>query len=257
MKKYKKKQSNTFTIFGINGCINVLMYKKYQIIRIDLMQEGSANKSGELKSILTRYKHQLQNMPKAQYLKKYSNMRTQGIVIHFVGSLYQKLPNFTNSSPNICLLALDNVEDPQNFGQIIRTAECGGIDGIIIPEHHSTGLTNTAMQVSQGAFSHMPIYKCTNLRQELKNLKSQGFWSIGVENSIKAKQWCNIDYTGKVILVLGSEGKGIRPIIIKECDHLATIPMSGKINSLNVSAAVSAIVFERQRQLLSIDQQPI
>jgi 23S rRNA (guanosine2251-2'-O)-methyltransferase len=142
------------------------------------------------------------------------------------------------------------VEDPQNLGQIIRTAECGGIDGIILPEHHSAGLTQTTMQISQGAFVHIPIYRCTNIRHQIKNLKKDGFWVYALENSIKAKPWHEIDLTGKSAIVLGSEGQGIRKLVLEECDVHATIPMSGSINSLNVSAATSAIVFERLRQTL-------
>ena len=95
----------------------------------------------------------------------------------------------------------------------------------------------------------MPLYQITNLSQGFKDLKKNDFWIVGLENSIDAKSWYKIDYTGKTVIVVGSEGKGLRQKTIKNCDFKATIPMKGKINSLNVSAAVSAILFERQRQL--------
>ena len=103
--------------------------------------------------------------------------------------------------------------------------------------------------MSQGAFAHLPIFRCGNLHQQLNHLKKQGFWIIGVENSIKAMPWYKLDYNCKLVLVLGSEGKGIRPVILKTCDQLVTIPMKGSLNSLNVSSAASAILFERLRQL--------
>ena len=146
-------------------------------------------------------------------------------------------------------LVIDNIEDPQNLGQIIRTAECANISGLLLPEHQSVQLTDAVLQVSQGAFIHLPIYKCGNLHHYLRTLKKEGFWIIGVENSIKSKNWYELNYKRKLVLVLGSEGKGIRPIIIKTCDELITIPMKGNINSLNVSSATSVILFERQRQL--------
>ena len=147
------------------------------------------------------------------------------------------------------MLILDNIEDPQNFGQIIRTAECSGINGIIIPEHNSVDLTNTAIQISQGAFVHIPIYKCVNINRLINDLKNQGFWVVGFENSIKAKPWHDLDYKEKTVLIFGSEGRGIRKKTIEKCDFLATIPMQGNISSLNVSASISAVVFERLRQL--------
>ena len=95
----------------------------------------------------------------------------------------------------------------------------------------------------------MPIYSCGNVLQTLQQLKKDGFWIVGIENDSSAKLWHEIDYTGKVVIVIGSEGKGIRQLVKSNCDFIATIPMQGKINSLNVSAAVSAILFERQRQI--------
>jgi len=105
------------------------------------------------------------------------------------------------------------------------------------------------LQVSQGAFTNMPLYEVTNLRNEFKKLKDSDFWIVGVENSIDAKSWYDIEYSGRIVIVLGSEGKGIRKMVLEECDFHATIPMQGEVNSLNVSAAASAILFERIRQL--------
>ena len=105
------------------------------------------------------------------------------------------------------------------------------------------------MQVTQGAFVNMPLYQLTNLSQGINELKENGFWIIGLENSIDSKLWYEVDYSGRTVIVVGSEGRGIRQKTMKNCDFEATIPMKGKTNSLNVSAAVSAILFERQRQL--------
>ena len=149
-------------------------------------------------------------------------------------------------------MVLDQIEDPQNFGQIIRTAECAGIDGIIIPKYHSASITESVLQVSQGAFVNMDLYEVTNLRQEFEQLKNNDFWIVGLENSIDAKPWHTIQYTGKTVIVVGSEGRGIREKVLDSCDFKATMPMQGKTNSLNVSAAVAAIAFERLRQLQGV-----
>ena len=111
---------------------------------------------------------------------------------------------------NYCQLILDNLSDPQNLGQIIRTSECAGIDGIIIPERNSIGITDAVLQVSQGAFCHLPIYIVTNLNQTLIQLKDDDFWTVALENGIEAKPWNKIDYSGKTAIVVGSEGQGIK-----------------------------------------------
>ncbi len=145
---------------------------------------------------------------------------------------------------------IDNITDPQNFGQIIRTAECAGINGIIIPVRNSVGITDTVLQVSQGAFTNIDIYAVNNLNQVLAQLKDDGFWSVALENGINAKNWNEIDYSGKIVFVVGSEGEGIKQLLLNSCDFQATIPMQGDTNSLNVSASVAVIVFERLKQIL-------
>ena len=142
------------------------------------------------------------------------------------------------------------MEDPQNYGQIIRTVECAGIKGIIYSKHHSVSLTETALQVSQGAFVNMKFYEVTNIRNELKKLKKNNFWVVGLENSVNASLWHSIDYSDKTAIVVGSEGRGVRKKVLETCDFIATIPMQGITNSLNVSAATSVIVFEILRQKL-------
>ena len=249
MKKNNKKSFNPYMVFGINGVVSLLKAKKLEIISIHIMIGSKAEREKLVKDLININKNKLQRIPKKEFLYKYSGLKTQGVVVYFKGKLYKDLHNLSKVSKNYSLLILDNIEDPQNFGQIIRTAECAGIDGIIIPEHNSVDLTNTSIQISQGAFLHIPIYKCTNINQVINDLKTQCFWIIGFENSINAKKWSDLDYKGKTALVFGSEGKGIRKKVMEKCDFSGTIPMQGRISSLNVSASISAIVFERLRQL--------
>ena len=105
------------------------------------------------------------------------------------------------------------------------------------------------IQISQGAFTEIPIYEVNNINQTIDLLKKEEFWIVAMENSLKAKDWHKIDYKGKIAIVAGSEGRGIKKIILDNCDFQTTIPMQGETNSLNVSAAVSAILFERLRQI--------
>ena len=249
MKKKQKYNNEEYIVYGINGCLNLLKTKKTKIIAIDIMQSSTAEKNGEIKHYCVKRKHLLRIIPKDQFLKKYPKIRSQGIVVKLLYRSNNNLPNYDNREGHICLLMIDNLEDPQNLGQIVRTAECCGVEGIIIPKHKSVGVTNTVLQVSQGAFLDLPIYISNNLRNDIKILKKQGFWSVALENSINAEKWHDIDLRGKTLIVIGGEGKGVRQLVMKECDFQATIPMQGKINSLNVSAAASAILCERLRQI--------
>ena len=237
-----------FTCAGINNAISILESKKYSIENINILENSKADKDKKLNSILRS--HVVNKINKETYKKKFASKKTQGISITFSGELvYDEIPDYSDKN-NICLLALDQVEDPQNFGQIIRTVECAGINGIIFSKHHSAPLTNTVLEVSQGAFVNMNFFEVTNIRNELKTLKNNNFWTIGLENSIDAKPWYSIEYSGKTVIVVGSEGKGIRKKVLETCDFISTIPMQGKTNSLNVGAATAAIVFERLRQKL-------
>ena len=244
----KNKNNNHFyTIYGINNSCEVLKLKKENIISVFLLKDGNAFKNDYIKTNIMDIKQKCTILNKHEFNNKFHDLRSQGIVINFHFKPYNMLPQFLNQ--NICLLIPESIEDPQNLGQIIRTSECAGVDGILLPQHRSVGLTNSVLQVSQGAFLNLPIYNIGNISQTLKILKKEGFWVVGVENGLEASDWYNLDYSGKIVLIFGSEGKGIRSNTLKHCDSIATIPMLGKINSLNVSAAVSAILFERNRQL--------
>jgi 23S rRNA (guanosine2251-2'-O)-methyltransferase len=246
----KKAGKEIYQIFGINGVLSVLKSDKYQIQTIDILENSSVTSNVEIKGLHKNYTSQTQYISHDTFYRKYGEKRTQGIVVSFSGDIVKTLPLFKEIEGNYCLLIVDNVTDPQNLGQIIRTAECAGIGGIIIPERNSVGITDTVLQVSQGAFCNMPIYSVTNLNQTLSQLKEDDFWTIAVENGIDAKPWDQIDYKGKVAIVIGSEGQGIKPLVLKSCDFQATIPMQGETASLNVSAATAAVLFERVRQIM-------
>ena len=237
------------TIYGINGSATVLTSKKYKIIDIFIQSGSPAERDETIAQALGYHSGRIKLIKPAHFKVKFTKWRTQGVVVTFNGQIVQPIPSFKNESGNIGLLVLDRIEDPQNLGQIIRTAECAGISGIIIPKHDSCGITDTVIQVSQGAFTQMPIYQVNNLHQTISNLKDEDFWVIAMENSLKAKEWHQVDYSGKILIIVGSEGRGIKKLLLDKSDFKATIPMKGRTNSLNVSAAVSAVTFERLRQI--------
>jgi 23S rRNA (guanosine2251-2'-O)-methyltransferase len=145
------------------------------------------------------------------------------------------------------VMILDGVEDPHNLGAALRTAEAAGVHGVFIPERRAVGLTPVVAKVSAGAIEHMPVSQVGNLTQLIAELKERGLWIYGVEPSAPAS-YTAIDMTGPLALVLGGEGTGIRPGVLKACDGCISIPMKGKVESLNVSAAVAVVLYEAVRQ---------
>ena len=141
---------------------------------------------------------------------------------------------------NPLLVMLDHLEDPHNFGAIIRTCEALGIDGIIIPNDRSVNINGTVVKTSVGAIYNMPIIRVVNLGNTIEKLKDIGYWIIGTD--MVGTDYTEIDYNMPVCLVIGNEGKGISKIIKDNCDFMATIPMSGNINSLNASVSCGIIL---------------
>jgi len=245
----KLNKHNYYTIYGLNNCISFLNSdKKFNILNIFINKDSKIYKSSNFLKLIHN-KSLIVYLNKIEFNDRFNFKHNQGVAIKFSGQLTSDITNVEKFSKNSCLLLCDQINDPQNLGQIIRTSECAGIDGIVLPKHNSAQISDSVIQVSQGAFFYLDIFLETNLNNTIKYLKSIGFWIVGIENSIDAKKWFEIDYKDKIGIIIGSEGKGIRPLVKKSCDFLGTIPMNGKINSLNVSAALSAVLFERQRQL--------
>ena len=246
-KKNNKKRGKYYQVYGINNCIPVLNNSNYNIINIFISKDRVSEYQNIIAEKINRKK--IHYLNKSVFHEKFPGYRTQGLVVTFNGDIVKNINENKFDNKNSCLLILDQIEDPQNAGQIIRTSECAGIDGIIFPVHNSFKITNSVLNVSQGAFVNIPLYEVTNISRTIQNLKNNDFWIIGIESTKDAELWSNIDYSGKTVIIVGSEGQGIRKNIINHCDFLGKIPMQGAINSLNVSAAVSAILFERLRQL--------
>ena len=240
-------KDTNYTCMGINNAKALLMSNRFTIHRIDVLINSIAHIDNFMKNLMKGKSTHLYG--KDEFYEKYPEGRSQGITVKFSGDLIMSnIPDF-NKSDNICLLILDRISDPQNFGQIIRTAECAGVDGIIFPKHNNASITRTVLQVSQGAFVNMKFYQIKNLNRAIEHLKKNEFWITGFENTMNATKWYDVDLNGRTAIIVGSEGDGIKKSVLKSCDFLATIPMRGQTRSLNVSAAVSAILFERLRQI--------
>jgi 23S rRNA (guanosine2251-2'-O)-methyltransferase len=175
----------------------------------------------------------------------------QGIIAFTAAKAYQTEESILaraarrNESP--LLVILDGVEDPHNLGAVLRTAEGAGVHGVFIPERRAAGLTSVVAKVSAGAIDHIPVARVTNTSRLLESLKAAGVWIYGVEPSA-SKLFTDVDLRGPVGLVFGGEGTGIRPGVLKHCDERIRIPMKGRVQSLNVSAAAAVALYEAVRQ---------
>lgn len=175
-------------------------------------------------------------------LNKIDNGNNQGIIIDIPDFVYSDLDDLLISEKPFIVI-LDHIEDPHNFGAIIRTCESAGVDGIIIPKDRSVSINSTVMKTSAGALNNVKICKVTNLSRTIDELKNRGLWIFGtnVSNSIS---YNSVDYDIPLALVIGSEGFGISKLINDKCDYIINIPMKGKVNSLNASVAAGILIYK-------------
>jgi 23S rRNA (guanosine2251-2'-O)-methyltransferase len=150
-------------------------------------------------------------------------------------------------SQNRLLLALDGVEDPQNLGALLRTAEGAGVDGVVVTERRSAPLSPVAVKASAGAAEHVKIARVVNLVRALEELKKRELWCIGLDER-STMDYDEFDFSVGCVLVLGREGAGLHDLVRRTCDHLLRIPMAGRVHSLNVSAAGAVVLYEAARQ---------
>ena len=174
----------------------------------------------------------------------------QGVMALLSAKEFSSLEEILATAKNPFLVLLDEIEDPQNLGAIIRSAEGAGADGIIIPERRSAGLSEAAISVSAGAAEHIKIARVKNLVQTMEDLKKRGLWLVGAEAGGR-EMWYDFDYTIPIGIVLGSERKGLRRLVREKCDKVLSIPLFGRLNSLNVAAAAAIFFLEVVRQRLA------
>jgi 23S rRNA (guanosine2251-2'-O)-methyltransferase len=188
---------------------------------------------------------------KQRFRELVSDTTTQGVVAIVGTKEYVEVEDILkiaaekNEPP--LLLLLDEIEDPHNLGALIRTAECAGVHGVIIPKHHAADVNTTVAKTSAGASEHLPVAKVVNVANTLEQLKEKGVWVIGAASEA-AKVYTDADYSGPLAIVIGNEGRGIRPLVKEKCDFLVKIPLYGVIGSLNASVAGALIMYEAVRK---------
>ena len=171
----------------------------------------------------------------------------QGVLAETAAKAFSSLEDILAGAGVPFLVLLDEVEDPQNLGAVLRSAAGAGVDGVILPERRSAGLTETVETVSAGALEHVKVARVPNLVRVMEEFKERGVWLVGADGSAPGL-WHEFDYSLPVGIVLGSEGRGLRPLVRKSCDKLLAIPLAGGVESLNVASAASIFLFEVVRQ---------
>lgn len=175
----------------------------------------------------------------------------QGFVLRVSEFAYSELSDIMDKAEqeeNPLILILDGLNDPHNFGSILRTADATQVTGVIIPKHRAVGVTPVVAKTSTGAVEHIPIARVTNLSQTLDKLKEAGFWVFGTDiDGTPSHKW---NTAGRLALIIGNEGKGISANIKKQVDEMITIPMSGHVQSLNASVAAAVLMYEVYRNRL-------
>lgn len=224
-------------VYGRNVAKELLQTPK-KIKKITL-QEGFNDK--EINSLIENSKIKIEYLSKNEF-SRFAKFSHQGIILDIEDFNYVDYNSFTNRD-NSKVVILDHLEDPHNLGAIIRTCEAAGVDGIIIPANRTVEVNSTVVKTSAGAIENMNISRVTNLVKTIEDLKEQGFWIVGTHLS-GTIDYRDVDYTGKIALIIGNEGKGVGKLVSEECDYLVKIPMYGKTNSLNASVAAGIMIYE-------------
>ncbi|MDD6032276.1 MAG: 23S rRNA (guanosine(2251)-2'-O)-methyltransferase RlmB [Oscillospiraceae bacterium] len=178
----------------------------------------------------------------------------QGVILTLSAAEYVEVADILRAAADKgeapFLIIADEIEDPHNLGALIRTAETAGAHGLVIPKRRGVGLTSAVFKSSAGAAAHLPVARVANLASVVEELKSQGIWVYGCD--MDGQPWCQVDFSGGVALIVGSEGRGMNRLLKDKCDTMVTLPMQGEISSLNASVAGGIIMYEVARQRLGL-----
>ena len=223
-------------VFGKNVAEEVLNSDK-KIERIFIQDNF---KDDNILRLINKRGIEVRKLTKFEMDKKVSGLH-QGIILSIEDFKYSNIEDILELE-NPLLVILDHIEDPHNFGAIIRTCEAAGVDGIIIPNDRSVEVNGTVVKTSVGTTEKMRIIRVTNIVKTMDMLKKNGFWIVGTD--MNGQDYSTIDYRGKTAIVCGNEGKGMSRLVEENCDFIASIPMYGTVNSLNASVATAVIVFE-------------
>ncbi len=233
-------------IYGVHPVAEALKDDSCKIEKVLLTREGRIASVRDLKELAANRGIPLVFSDREHLNSVAGTQHHQGVVCVCQEYKYAELDEILDagiSQKNALILILDGITDPQNLGSLIRTALCFGVSGIIIPENRSASVTPSVTKASAGAVIHVPIAKVVNISVAIDRMKESGFWIYGADAN-SGENLRRRDYGSHVGIVLGSEGKGIRPLVRKNCDGIISIPITGAMDSLNVSVAGGIILYE-------------
>ncbi|GAB2026677.1 23S rRNA (guanosine(2251)-2'-O)-methyltransferase RlmB [Lactovum odontotermitis] len=244
------KNANSDLIYGLHAVVEALEAGKVNKL---FVQEDLRGKNVDKIKALARSKSvKIDWLAKNQLSKMTENGVHQGFAAFVSEFVYAELAEILadlSDRKSAVILILDELTDPHNLGSIARTADASGVDAIIIPKHRSVGITPTAVKASTGALQHVPVVRVTNLSQTLEKLKEADFWIFGTDvNGTDYRSW---NTSGKIALIIGSEGSGISAGLKKQADEMITIPMTGHVQSLNASVAAAILMYEICRKTVN------
>lgn len=239
-------------LYGRRPVYEALRAGRRRIYKL-MLAKGVQEKGGVVGQILSMARPAaipLATVPRQELDRVVSNH--QGIVAEVSSYPYADLSEIlsfaANQSDAPLFLLLDLLQDPQNFGSLLRTAEAVGVHGVVIPQRRAVGVTPAVVSASAGAVEHLRVACVTNLARTLDELKRQGLWVAGLEATEEAELYDQADLRGPLALVVGSEGSGLRRLVREKCDFLVRLPMLGRVSSLNAAVAGSVALYEVERQ---------
>ena len=242
--------ASTHLLYGVHPVLEALRAKHLALHRVYL-QEGRRGRAVEEILRLAKARHVPVAFEARQDLdRRTGSRRHQGAVGVAPAKVYLSLDELLETVRRLdspLLLVLDGIEDPHNVGAIVRTAEAAGAQGVLLPTRRAVGLTATVARASAGAIEHLPVARVVNVAQAIERLKAENFWVYGLDAKGTRRYW-DVDYRGPVALVVGGEGRGIRPLVASRCDGLVRIPLQGKVQSLNASVAAAVVLYEVLKQ---------
>lgn len=236
-------------LYGLHAVREALRSGTRPLLRLILARDDRA--AGELVRLARTARVPVRVEPRAALDRLVPHGRHQGVV-GLVGARSYVEPDdllacARERGEPACLLILDGVEDPQNLGAVLRTAEAAGVHGVCLPERRSAGLTGAVARASAGAVEHLRVARVPNLSRLVEELQARGLWVYALDPSAD-KPYTALDYTGPVALVVGGEGRGVRQGLLEKCDERTRIPMLGQVGSLNLSVAAGIVLYETVRQ---------
>ena len=234
-------------IYGVLPVLEALRAGGRRIERIVIADGAKHERLREVTEAARQAGVPVRREPRAALDRLSNRANHQGVIAIASGASYADQEQIlAGLSSDSLLVLLDGVEDPHNLGAIIRTAECAGATAVVIPERRAAHVTEVVAKTSAGATEYLPIARVTNLAQFIERLKQRSVWVVGVDQSGEVP-YTSYDYAGAVAVVLGGEGAGLHRLVRERCDVVVSIPMRGRIGSLNVSVAAGVILFEALR----------